>query len=127
MQILDYTLNNMSLLALALAMGNLVDDAICMIENIDQHTQMGKKPFQAALDASAEIGLAVVATTATIVAVFLPVAFMGGSPRSILPAFWGNGSSFYHVFHIGCLYYDTNVRSAVVEVETVSKFFIFQW
>ncbi len=80
MKILGYTLNSMSLLALALAVGNLVDDAICMIENIDRHLQMKKKPFQAALDAAREIGLAVVATTATIVAVFIPVAFMGGIP-----------------------------------------------
>ncbi|MGB3512023.1 MAG: efflux RND transporter permease subunit [Microcoleaceae cyanobacterium] len=87
MQMLDYTLNGMTLLALALAMGNLVDDAICMIENIDQHINMGKKPFQAALDASAEIGLAVVATTATIVAVFLPVAFMGGVPGQFFQPF----------------------------------------
>ena len=78
MQLLDYTLNGMTLLALSLAVGNLVDDAICMIENIDTHLSMGKRPFQAALDAANEIGLAVVATTATIVAVFLPVAFMGG-------------------------------------------------
>ncbi len=87
MKILDYTLNWMTLLALALAMGNLVDDAICMIENIDQHVNMGKKPFHAALDASAEIGLAVVATTATIVAVFLPVAFMGGIPGKFFQPF----------------------------------------
>ncbi|MDY7024633.1 MAG: efflux RND transporter permease subunit, partial [Cyanobacteriota bacterium] len=87
MQILGYTLNSMTLLALALAMGNLVDDAICMMENIDQHVQMGKTPFQAALDASAEIGLAVVATTATIVAVFLPVAFMGGVPGQFFQPF----------------------------------------
>ena len=80
MKALGYTLNSMSLLALALAVGNLVDDAICMIENIDRHLQMNKKPFQAAFDASREIGLAVVATTATIVAVFIPVAFMGGIP-----------------------------------------------
>lgn len=87
MKMLDYTLNGMTLLALALAMGNLVDDAICMIENIDQHIDKGKKPFQAALDASAEIGLAVVATTATIVAVFLPVAFMGGVPGQFFQPF----------------------------------------
>jgi hydrophobe/amphiphile efflux-1 (HAE1) family protein len=83
----DYTLNGMTLLALALAMGNLVDDAICMMENIDQHLKQGKKPFQAALDASEEIGLAVVATTATIVAVFLPVAFMGGVPGQFFKPF----------------------------------------
>ncbi|MFW6358736.1 MAG: efflux RND transporter permease subunit, partial [Chroococcales cyanobacterium] len=87
MKILGYTLNGMTLLALALAIGNLVDDAICMIENIDQHLQMGKRPFKAALDGSREIGLAVVATTATIVAVFLPVAFMGGIPGQFFQPF----------------------------------------
>ncbi len=87
MEMCGYTLNGMSLLALALAMGNLVDDAICMIENIDQHIDMGKSPFRAAFDASAEIGLAVVATTATIVSVFLPVAFMGGVPGQFFQPF----------------------------------------
>ena len=87
MRILNYTLDGMTLLALALAMGNLVDDAICMIENIDQHIDKGKKPFQAALDGSAEIGFAVIATTATIVAVFLPVAFMGGIPGKFFKPF----------------------------------------
>ena len=87
MKLLGYTLNGMTLLALALAVGNLVDDAICMIENIDQHLDMGKKPFNAALDASREIGLAVVATTATIVAVFIPVAFMGGVPGQFFQPF----------------------------------------
>lgn len=87
MRTLGYTLNSMSLLALALAVGNLVDDAICMIENIDRHLQMKKKPFRAALDAAREIGLAVVATTATIVAVFIPVAFMGGIPGQYFQPF----------------------------------------
>ncbi|MEO1671847.1 MAG: efflux RND transporter permease subunit, partial [Cyanobacteria bacterium J06631_2] len=87
MKSFGYTLNSMSLLALALAVGNLVDDAICMIENIDRHLQMKKRPFQAALDASREIGLAVVATTATIVAVFIPVAFMGGIPGQYFEPF----------------------------------------
>ncbi|MEB3828681.1 efflux RND transporter permease subunit [Phormidium sp. CCY1219] len=87
MRTLDYTLNGMTLLALSLAVGNLVDDAICMIENIDQHLRMGKKPFNAAMDAAREIGLAVLATTATIVAVFLPVAFMGGVPGQFFQPF----------------------------------------
>ena len=87
MQILGYTLNGMSLLALALAIGNLVDDAICMLENIDRHLQMGKTPLKAALDGSREIGLAVVATTSTIVAVFIPVAFMGGVPGQFFQPF----------------------------------------
>lgn len=84
---LNYTLNGMTLLALSLAVGNLVDDAICMIENIEQHLQMGKKPYQAALDGAREIGLAVVATTATIVAVFIPLAFMGGIPGQFFKPF----------------------------------------
>jgi hydrophobe/amphiphile efflux-1 (HAE1) family protein len=77
---LGYTLNSMTLLSLALVVGILVDDAIVEIENIERHMQMGKTPMQAALDASDEIGLAVVATTMTIVSVFVPVAFMGGIP-----------------------------------------------
>lgn len=77
---LGYTLNNMTLLALALVVGILVDDAIVEIENIERHLQMGKSPYRAAMDASDEIGLAVVATTMSIVAVFVPIAFMGGIP-----------------------------------------------
>ncbi|MBE9113995.1 efflux RND transporter permease subunit, partial [Nodosilinea sp. LEGE 07298] len=83
----DYTLNSMTLLALTLAVGNLVDDAIVEIENVERHIDMGKRPFQAALDSTAEVGLAVVTTTATIVAVFLPVAFMGGVPGQFFQPF----------------------------------------
>ena len=78
MQWVGFTLNQISLLALSLVAGVLVDDAIVEIENIVRHMRMGKPPFQAALDAADEIGLAVVATSATIIAVFLPVSFMGG-------------------------------------------------
>ncbi len=87
LQWLDYTLNSMTLLALTLAVGNLVDDAIVEIENVERHMQMGKAPFQAALDSTAEVGLAVITTTATIVAVFLPVAFMGGIPGKFFQPF----------------------------------------
>lgn len=87
LQALGYTLNSMSLLALTLAVGNLVDDAIVEIENTERHIQMGKSPFQAALDSTAEVGLAVVTTTATIVAVFIPVAFMGGIPGQFFKPF----------------------------------------
>ena len=87
MKTLGYSLNTMTLSALALAVGNLVDDAICIIENIDRHLNLGKQPFQAAIDAASEIGLAVVATTATIVAVFVPVAFMGGVPGQFFQPF----------------------------------------
>ena len=78
MLVLGFTLNWCSLLALTLVVGVLVDDAIVEIENIVRHIRMGKTPYQAALDAADEIGLAVVATTMTIVAVFLPVSFMPG-------------------------------------------------
>ena len=75
---LGFTLNTLSLLALTLSIGILVDDAIVVRENITRHLHMGKSHIRAALDGTNEIGLAVIATTATIVAVFLPVAFMGG-------------------------------------------------
>jgi multidrug efflux pump subunit AcrB len=75
---LGYTLNILTLLALSLVVGILVDDAIVEVENIVRHLRMGKKPKEAAMDAAIEIGLAVVATTLTICAVFIPVAFMSG-------------------------------------------------
>ena len=75
---LGFTLNTLSLLALTLSIGILVDDAIVVRENITRHLHMGKSHLRAALDGTGEIGLAVIATTATIVAVFLPVAFMDG-------------------------------------------------
>jgi len=84
---LGYTLNNMTLLGLSLAVGNLVDDAVVEIENMERHLRMGKEPKQAAFDSSAEMGLAVIATSATIVAVFLPVAFMGGIPGQFFQPF----------------------------------------
>lgn len=78
MKVLDYTLNSMSLMALSLSVGLLIDDAIVVIENIERHMHMGKSPLAAAKDASAEIGLAVIATTFTLVAVFLPMGMMSG-------------------------------------------------
>jgi hydrophobe/amphiphile efflux-1 (HAE1) family protein len=78
MELFGFTLNTISLLALSLVAGILVDDAIVEIENIIRHMRMGKSAYQAALEAADEIGLAVVATTMTIVAVFVPVSFMGG-------------------------------------------------
>lgn len=73
-----FTLNLMTLMALSLCIGLLVDDAIVVRENIVRHAAMGKSHYQAALDGTSEIGMAVIATTLTIIAVFLPVAFMGG-------------------------------------------------
>ncbi len=78
MQWMGFTLNQISLLGLSLVAGVLVDDAIVEIENIVRHMRMGKSCYQAAIDAADEIGLAVVATSFTIIAVFLPVSFMGG-------------------------------------------------
>jgi hydrophobe/amphiphile efflux-1 (HAE1) family protein len=75
---LNFTLNMMSLLALSLAVGLLIDDAIVVIENIYRHMNQGETAMEAAMSASSEIGLAVMATTFTIVAVFVPVAFMPG-------------------------------------------------
>ncbi len=73
-----FTLNFITLLALSLSIGILIDDAIVVRENIVRHVAMGKNHRQASLEATQEIGLAVMATSFTIVAVFLPVAFMGG-------------------------------------------------
>ena len=78
MQWFGFTLNQMSLLALCLITGVLVDDAIVEIENITRHMKMGKSGYRAAIDAADEIGLAVVACSMAIIAVFLPVSFMGG-------------------------------------------------
>jgi HAE1 family hydrophobic/amphiphilic exporter-1 len=75
---MGYTLNMITMLALSLSIGILIDDAIVVIENIHRHLQMGKPPMRAAREATAEIGLAVTATTASILAVFVPVATMEG-------------------------------------------------
>ncbi len=78
MKLFGFTINSVTLISLALVVGILVDDAIVEIENISRHLRMGKKPFQAAMEAADEIGLAVIATTFALVAVFLPTAFMSG-------------------------------------------------
>ncbi len=78
MYVLGYTLNMMTLLALSLAIGLLIDDAVVVRENIFKHMEAGKPPMQAALDGTKEVALAVLATTLTIVAVFMPIAFVEG-------------------------------------------------
>ena len=80
MDMLGFSLNLISFLAITLATGILVDDAIVEIENIARHIRMGKSPYRASIEAADEIGLAVIATTFTIVAVFVPVSFMPGIP-----------------------------------------------
>jgi multidrug efflux pump subunit AcrB len=82
-----YSLNTVTLLSLALVVGILVDDAIVEIENIARHLRMGKTPMQAALEAADEIGLAVIATTFALVAVFLPTAFLNGIPGKFFKQF----------------------------------------
>ncbi|MFN6982883.1 MAG: efflux RND transporter permease subunit [Brevundimonas sp.] len=84
---LDQSLNVVTLLALSLTIGILVDDAIVEIENIVRHMRDGKPPYDASLEAADEIGLAVVATTATIIAVFAPVGFMPGIIGQFFKAF----------------------------------------
>jgi multidrug efflux pump subunit AcrB len=78
MYLLGFSINVVTLLALSLVIGILVDDAIVEVENIVRHLRMGKSPYEAAMEAADEIGLAVVATTFTLIAVFLPTAFMSG-------------------------------------------------
>jgi len=78
MHYLGFSINVVTLLALSLVIGILVDDAIVEVENIVRHLRMGKTPYQAAMEAADEIGLAVIATTFTLIAVFLPTAFMSG-------------------------------------------------
>ena len=82
-----FSLNMITLLALAVVVGILVDDAIVEVENIDRHLRMGKTPKQAALEAADEIGLAVIATSCTLAAVFIPVAFMPGIPGKFFREF----------------------------------------
>ncbi len=78
MALMGFSLNVVTLLSMSLVVGILVDDAIVEIENIMRHLRMGKTPYQAAMEAADEIGLAVIATTFTLIAVFLPTAFMSG-------------------------------------------------
>ena len=87
MSMLGFSLNLVSLLAITLATGILVDDAIVEIENIVRHMRMGKSPYRAALEAADEIGLAVIAISLTIVAIFVPVSFMGGIPGQYFKQF----------------------------------------
>ena len=85
--VLGFTLNTVTLLSMSLVVGILVDDAIVEIENIMRHLRMGKTPLVAAMEAADEIGLAVIATTFTLIAVFLPTAFMAGVPGKFFVQF----------------------------------------
>ena len=87
MYLLDHSLDNLSLMALTLCVGFVVDDAIVMLENISRHIEMGKSPMQATLDGSKEISFTIVSMTISLIAVFIPVMFMGGILGRLLHEF----------------------------------------
>jgi HAE1 family hydrophobic/amphiphilic exporter-1 len=93
MYLFGYSLDNISLLALTLAVGLVVDDAIVVLENIVRHIEMGKKPFEAALQGSREIGFTIISITLSLVAVFIPVFLMGGVVGRVFREFAGTISA----------------------------------
>ena len=78
MYVLDFSIDNLSLMALTLAVGFVVDDAIVMLENIVRHMEMGKSPMQAAFEGSQEVGFTILSMTLSLATVFIPLMFMGG-------------------------------------------------
>ena len=87
MYLLNYSLDNLSLMALTLCIGFVVDDTIVMLENIGRHMEMGKPAMQAAFDGAKEVEFTIIAMTASLVAVFIPVLFMGGIVGRLLQEF----------------------------------------
>ena len=87
MYLLDYSVDNLSLMALTLSVGFVVDDAIVMLENIVRHMEMGKSPLRAAIDGSSEIGFTILSMTLSLAAVFIPLLFMGGIIGRLLHEF----------------------------------------
>ncbi len=87
MYLMGYSLDNLSLMALILSVGFVVDDAIVVLENIVRHMEMGEKPFEAAVNGSKEIGFTIVSMTLSLAAVFIPVLFMGGILGRLLHEF----------------------------------------
>src|SRR5688500_6833213 len=87
MYLLDYSLDNLSLMALTLCVGFVVDDAIVMLENIVRHMEMGKTPMEATFDGAKEVSFTILAKTLSLAAVFLPVLFMGGIVGRLLHEF----------------------------------------
>ncbi len=87
MYLLNFSIDNLSLMALTLSVGFVVDDAIVMIENIVRHMENGEKPYEAALKGSSEIGFTIVSMTLTLISVFIPVLFMGGIVGRLLNEF----------------------------------------
>ena len=85
MSLLGYTMDNLSLMALTLAVGFVVDDAIVVLENIVRHMEMGKSRFEAAIEGGKEIAFTVLSMTLSLAAVFIPVLFMEGHHRAAAP------------------------------------------
>ena len=111
MDIIGFSLNGVSLLAITLSTGILVDDAIVEIENIVRHIRMGKSPYQAAIEAADEIGLAVIAISLTIVAVFVPASFMSSIPGQFFKQF-GITVSVQVLFSLLCARFITPMLAA---------------
>ncbi len=130
MWVFNFTINTLTLLALSLAIGLLIDDAIVVRENIVRHMEMGKDHFAAARDGTSEIGLAVFATTLAVVAVFIPVAFMGGMIGKIFFQF-GVTVAFAVIVSLfvsftldpmlSSIWYDPDVEHAENEAESRSR------
>ena len=87
MHLLGFSLNNLSLMAITLSVGFVVDDAIVVLENVVRHIELGKTPMQAAFDATREIGFTIVSMTISLVAVFVPFLFLGGILGSLFKEF----------------------------------------
>ena len=87
MYLFNYSLDNLSLMALTLSIGFIVDNTIVMLENIVRHMEMGKTPMQASFDGSKEVAFTIIAMTVSLVAIFIPVLFMGGLVGRLLNEF----------------------------------------
>jgi Cation/multidrug efflux pump len=127
MKVMDFTLNTVSLMGLSLAVGLLIDDAIVVIENIVRHLRMGKNVIQAAKEATEEIGLAVIATTLAIVAVFVPIAMINGMIGKFLVQFGMTVAasvlvSLFVAFTLVPLLSSKNLKSEEKEIPIIGGF-----
>jgi hypothetical protein len=102
MYLCGFSLNNLSLMALTIATGFVVDDAIVVLENISRHLEAGVKPLQAALQGTREVGFTVLSMSLSLVAVFLPLLLMGGLPGRLLREVCGDALR-RHRYFAGCL------------------------
>ena len=87
MQLLGYSINLLTLLALVLAIGLVVDDAIIVVENVDRHMKEGKSPFESSILAARELGMPILAMTVVLIAVYIPIGFQGGLTGALFSEF----------------------------------------